>query len=669
LVLSLLLVLASVAVYLPGARNDFVLYDDPQYVTVNSHVTSGLTWTNAVWAFRSSYASNWHPLTWLSHQADVQVFGLRPGPQHLVNVGLHVLNAVLLFWVLQLVTRSLWAPAFVAALFGLHPLHVESVAWLSERKDVLSTCFFFLTLWAYGRYAERSLLPDGRLKKEPGRPVRRNVTLAASGPYLLALFFFALGLMSKPMLVTTPFVLLLLDYWPLGRFADTPGPLAAKPATRDSFDHSTGAMTPSRARRLLVLLAEKTPFFALSSVSCVVTYMAQTHGGAVKFAQPVGARAANALVAYVGYIGKMIWPSHLSVLYLHPGRWPLWQVIGCAAALVAISVLALIQACRRPYFVVGWLWFLGTLVPVIGLVQVGFQSMADRYTYVPMVGLFIALAWAVAELAQRWPRGRIALVLGAIGSLGACATVTLRQVTFWHDSETLFRRAVAVTKNNYLAYDNLALYYSGSGRMAEAMENYQKSLEINPADEEALNNLAQELVAENKVSDAIPYYQAALRANPSSAETHNNLGIALAMQAQLDQAFQHFQEAVRLKPDYVSAHANLGNVLVAQHRLAEAIAEYQKSLRLRPGDSQLHNRLANALSDQGRVEEAVVEYTKAVEIKPEDPFVRFNLGLALARLERRGEAITQVGEAVRLKPDYVEAKRLLRTLTAPRDGR
>ncbi len=666
----------TLAVYLPTAWNDFVNYDDSDYVTENAHVKSGLTWETVVWAFTSGHASNWHPLTWLSHSLDYQVFGLRAGAMHLVSAGLHVLNTLLLFLVLRGLTGTLWRSALVAALFALHPLHVESVAWVSERKDVLSTCFFLLTLGAYGHSQVQSL------KSQVVGGDASRFTFHVSRFYLLSLLCFALGLMSKPMLVTTPFVLLLIDYWPLGRL-------------------KTG---DSRLKTFLLLVWEKVPFFALSVASSVVTFLVQRKGGAVSTALTVGERIANAVVSYARYIRKMFWPDDLSVLYPHPGHWPLWQVLVCAALLIGVSVAVAVWGRSRPYLIMGWLWFLGTMVPVIGLVQVGIQSMADRYTYVPLIGLFIMVVWGIADLvAERLPaawRGR-AVAIGAAAALAACGAVTVRQVQFWRNSETLFKRAVQVTRDNYLAHNNLGFYFSGKGRIAEAMEQYRLSLKIKPNYEDALNNLGYALAGQRKYAEAIPLYEAALRIRPKHAEVHNNLGnalsetgkideaiqhylialqqkpehadahnnlgIALAMKGKLDEAITHFHAAIRYKPNYASAHSNLGNAFAVQHKLDEAIKEFQESLRLKPDEAQPHNNLGNVLMEQGRVEEAIGHYREALRLNPEhNPEAHYNLGLALARQGKRQEAIAHLSEALRAKPDYSDAKRQLELLSAPR---
>jgi tetratricopeptide (TPR) repeat protein len=660
--LCLVLIGLIVVVFWPVGTFDYVNYDDGDYASANPHVQSGLSRANLIWAFTSGHASNWHPLTWLSHQLDCQWFGPRPGPQHLVNVAFHAFNAVLLLLVLQRMTGALWRSALVAALFALHPLRVESVAWISERKDVLSGLFFLLTLGAYCKYVRsRSEMASGERKPWFW--------------YGLALLCFGLGLMSKPMLVTTPFLLLLLDYWPFGRWSLDRAGLSA----------------------LVRLTIEKAPFLMLAVVSSVITFVVQRRGGAVSTVLSVQARVANALVSYVRYIGKTICPVNLSVLYPHPGHWALWQVLGAATLLLVISLMVLIQARRRPYLLVGWLWFLGALIPVIGLVQVGIQSMADRYTYVPGIGLLILGIWGVAEAVQsRVGAEKPAAVAASLLVLG-CACASRNQVRFWHDSQTLFQRAVDVTSDNYLAYNNLGYYLSGKGDVARAKEYYQKSLAISPLYSDALNNLGFALAGEGKYAQALPLYEAALRTSPNQpeihnnlgnalselghlneavqeyltalrlqpdhAEAHNNLGIALAMQGKLDEAQTHFRAAIEAKPGYASAHSNLGNALAVQHKLAEATTEYEQSLRLNPNDPQAHNNLGNVLLEQDQLQQAIAQYGQALRLKADNPEAHFNLAVAFLRTNRRTEAAEHLRQVLRLNPGNLEARRQLELLS------
>jgi len=697
--LCLLLAMGALLVFWTVSRNDFVNYDDSDYVTANPHVQSGLKWENVRWAFTTGHASNWHPLTWLSHMLDCQLFGHRASAHHLVNLGFHIANTVLLFMILRRMSGAHWRSAFVAALFALHPLHVESVAWISERKDVLSTFFLLLTVAAYARYVEQSTVHGPRSAAEKA-PVPRSksqipnpelhvprLTLDVSrftshgSPsglhwYLVALTCFALGLMSKPMLVTVPLLLLLLDYWPFDRFQVSP--------------------QDSKRKIFLPLIAEKLPFLALSLASSVVTFLVQRKGGSVSTSLSLSERLDNAVVSYSRYMEKMCWPHNLSVLYPHPGHWPTWQVVAAAILLIGISSAVVWLAGSRPYLAVGWLWFLGALVPVIGLVQVGIQSMADRYSYVPIVGLFIIIAWGIPDLLPQRPWRESLLAVGAALALVACSTFTVRQVQFWRTSETLFRRAVQVTSKNYLAYNNLGFYLAGHGRIDEAMEDYRRALEINPLYEDSLNNLGYALASRKRFAEAIPLYEAALcvrpnhvevhnnlgnalcdlgripeaiehynlvlKLKPDHADAHNNLGIVLAMQGRLDEALEHFRAAIGFKPNYASARSNLGNGLAAQRKFDEAIVEYRESLRLNPDDAQAHNNLGNVLAEQGKLDEAVQQYSEAIRLNADNPEAQFNLGIAFARQGKIPDAIAHYKEALRLKPDYSDARKQLNNL-------
>ena len=702
LFLGAILGIATFIIFLPAIHHEFVNYDDPDYVTSNRHVLEGPTLENLEWAFTSGHASNWHPLTWISHMFDAQLFGEQPAGHHFSSVLIHAVNAALLFWVLGRMTGSVWRSWMVAALFALHPLRVESVAWVSERKDVLSTFFFLLTLFAYATYAK------GRQKAEPGqlaiesqkrvpalskreatplkgagakrKPVENHSEPIGGGSglgwYLLALVMFSLGLMSKPMLVTVPFLLLLLDYWPLNRLR---------------LETGKGFL-----QQVLLLTLEKVPLLVLSLLSSAVTFLVQKEGGVVSTALPLDARLGNAVISYVRYLGKFAWPDDLSVLYPHPGYWPLWQVIGAVLTVVAISVAVIWQMRKAPYLFTGWFWFVGMMIPVVGVVQVGIQSMADRYAYTTMIGVGLALVWGLGDLvANREGLRRFALAFGGALLLAYCA-LTVRQVGYWKNSEVLFRHAVKVTRNNYLAYNNLGFYLSNRGQIEEALVNYRKSLEINPNYEDALNNMGHGLASQKKFAEAIPYYQAALRVRPNHvevhnnygnalsevgrmdeaiqhyefvlkqkpdhADAHNNLGIALAMKGQLEAAIGHFREAIRIKPKYASAHSNLGNAYAVQGKRAEAIQEYQESLRLNPSDAQAHNNLGNALAEQGDVTGAVGHYEQALKLNAINPEAHCNLGLTLIRLGRKGEASVHLREALRLQPNYPLARSQLELL-------
>jgi Tfp pilus assembly protein PilF len=539
-----LLAVAVLVVFGPVLRHEFVNYDDDQYICSNPHVQAGLTWRGAIWAFRTGDTGNWHPLTWLSLMLDVDLFGSGPAGPHLTNVILHAANTVLLFVLWRRLTGAQWRSAFVAGLFALHPLHVESVAWASERKDVLSACFGLLALLMYARYVHAGDKPS------------------ASRDYWLALLCYALALMSKPMMVTLPFVMLLLDWWPLGRWEPT--------ASR------------SRLSVLWRLVSEKLPHLALSVVSSAVTVMVQN-----KAIQPlthitIGIRVVNAVVSYVRYLGKMFWPVNLAIPYPHTG-YASFNLFCLSAMLIAAVCLVAIRFRREfPFLVTGWFWYLGMLVPVIGLVQVGMQSMADRYTYLPLIGVFIILAWGADEVRERWGVSATATWPMALLVLAACTARTMDQLRFWQNSETLFRHTLTVTKANYLAYYNLGEYYARQGRYDEAMENCRKALQISPHYSDALNNFGVVLALTGKPDEAVVQIREAIRYSVDKADAYYNLGNVFVMQRKFDEAADAYNEALRLKPDYAEAHNNLANVLATQGHRDAAVQHYREALRLNP---------------------------------------------------------------------------------------
>ncbi len=551
--ISLALFAATVAVYAPVISFEFVNFDDPDYVKPQTIAD----------AFTSTEAANWFPVTRLSHLLDLQLFGMNAGAHHLMNVLYHALAAVLLFAFLNRATKAVWPSTFVAAVFALHPLHVESVAWIAERKDVLSALFFFLTLYLYARYIERP----------------------TTSRYLETLAAFTLGLMAKPMLVTLPFVLLLLDIWPFHR----------KNAIR-----------------------EKIPFFALSAIASLVTYQVQHQSGAVESlaAHPLSERVANAIVSYGVYLANTIWPVNLAVFYPYPQSIPTWQLILSAAVLLAITVVAL----RKPYLTVGWLWYLGTLVPVIGLVQVGAQARADRYTYIPMVGLAIMLAWAIPKPATL----AIAPIL---------AILTFHQLTYWQSSETLFRHALEVTTRNDIAEHNLGSALLTAGRLQEATTHLQAALAINPNSAKAHTDLGSALAQQNRFPEAIAEFQTAIKLLPDSPIPRQNLAQALTQQAEawytegLNQAkagdpkaaIQLFESALQLNPNHAEAHNNLGVVLTTQpNRQQEAIGQFEQAVRLDPNNADAQLNLGIALAnDPARTAEALQHLEAANRLHPD----------------------------------------------------
>ena len=612
LVICLLLAVMTLAVYWPVIHCDFVAYDDGDYFAANPRVLSGLTPRNIAWAFTTGYAGNWHPLTWLSLMLDAELCGKGPFGPHFTNLLFHAANTVLLFLLLRWLTAANWRSAVVAALFALHPLHVESVAWVSERKDVLSTFFGLLALGAYGGYA-RSVSGDMCQVAGIGiiapMPAWSRATRRSSFFYGLALFFFALALMSKPMLVTLPFVMLLLDYWPLERFWD-----------RDS------------RFKVQSLVWEKIPFFALSAVSCWVTFLAQRKIGAVvplaRFS--VSARIGNTFVSYVRYLEKTLWPVSLANPYPYVEHWP-WEILLPAVVLLAGLCVAAVWLGRKfPFGFTGWFWFVGTLVPVIGLVQVGGQSMADRYSYLPSIGLFLILAWGGGELwwQRRWPKPILGLAVGLL--LVAGAWQTRIQLGYWQDTEKLFRHALAVTENNYTACVNLGTCLSAKGDVPGALNCYDEALRMNPSDPSVLYDLGNGFAKLARWDEAIVNYRKAIEITPNQADILDNLGFALAAKKQYAEAVTNFEAALKLKPDSGSAHNNLAGVLFIQHRFDEAAQHYREALRFKPDDPRIYANLGDVLIRLGQIPGAAKCYQEALRLNPGDAKIQTKLQMLAA---------------------------------------
>jgi tetratricopeptide (TPR) repeat protein len=593
LLVCLLLAAATGAVYSRACRNGFVNYDDDVYVERNAHVRLGLPVENLRWAFTTTEMVNWHPLTWLSFALDARVFGMDPGGFHLTNVVLHVLDAVLLFVALRALTGAVWRSGFVAALFALHPLHVESVAWISERKDTLSTLFWVLTLAAYALYARR-----------PG--VLR---------YLLVAVLFALGLMAKSMLVTLPAVLLLLDCWPLGRWQ------------------------PGVASTLRLLL-EKLPLLLLAAASCAVTLVAQHQGGETNSADELPLRLENAAVSYVAYIGDTVWPHGLIPFHPFPTHpFPAWQVAGAFLVLIGISAGCLLLARRAPYLAVGWLWYLGTLVPVIGLVQVlGGHARADRYTYVPLIGLFLMVVWGAADLASRLRVPALVPAAAGVVVLAACAAASWVQIGTWQDSTTLWGHTLAVDPDNYLAHNNLGTVLLNDGKVDESMRHYQACLRACPTYALAHYNMGCALAEKGRAQEAIGYYRQSLRYNPHYADAHNNLGALLLMQGDADGAAREFTAALGNTPNPPLVHNNLGLALFRQGKTSAAVAEFEEALRLDPGYADAHSNLGEALYAQGRVDPAIAHFEEALRLDPGHARARANLSQARGTRGKRAGA-------------------------------
>jgi tetratricopeptide (TPR) repeat protein len=654
-IVALLLALVTLLVYMPVAHHTFVLYDDGDYITENLIVQNGLTWAGIKWAFATSHSANWHPLTWISHMADCQMFGLNAGGHHCVSALFHAVNAALLFVLLLRLTslradasarqaNSFWPCAFIAALFAWHPMHVESVAWAAERKDVLSTFFELLALLAYVRYAKTVTSDEGQVTGK-----RRNPSLITRHSSLyLALFFFALALMSKPMPVTLPFLLLLLDYWPLERVAGCK--LKVTDSKTESFQPSTFN---------LQLLTEKIPFFLLSAASCVVTYLSQKAAAVVSLkGLPLDLRADNMLVSYARYLLKLFWPENLAVIYPLPKLYPLWQLTLAVAALIAISWFVWRERRRFAYLPVGWLWFLGALVPVIGLVQVGSQAMADRYSYFPSIGIFIAVTFGARDLASRFQFSKITIAITAASILAACLILTEKQLGFWSNDEALFRHAVASTDENEVAHLNLGVALEKQGRYSEAIGEYRIALRIYPKSVDTHNNLANLLDRAGNTNAALAEYQEALRLDPKAVGPHNNLGTFFIEAGRLDDAMKEYAEAARLDPADAHAYYLIGKVLLREGRDSEAIPQFQKAAQFAPDNFQMLAYIARVLASDENLKTrdgnaAYLLASKAnVLTDGVQPAMLDTLAMAYAELGRFDDAQQAEQDAITLASKY-----------------
>ena len=595
--ICIFLVVATLAVYWQIQDHEFLYFDDNQYVTDNLNVKTGFTRESIVWAFTTSHAANWHPVTWLSHILDYQLYGLHPKGHLLTNLLIHIANALLLFTVLLRMTGALWQSGFVAALFALHPFNVESVAWAAERKNVLSTLFWLLTTWAYIRYTEKPTV-----KK-----------------YGWVALFLALGLMSKPMLVTLPFVLRLLDYWPLKRW---------------KADDQVGASPPRQSQNqtsLSFLILEKVPLLALAVGSSITTFIVQRAGGAVQSADvfPLQERVINAFVSYLSYLQKTVWPSGLSVFYAHPGNaLPVWKGLVSAALLVVFTAWVIRVARRLPYLAVGWFWYLGTLIPVIGVVQVGAQAMADRYAYVPLIGIFIIAAWGLPDFLATWNQREKTPVLFA-GLLAPLMVVTWMQVNHWKNGITLFQHTISVTHDKYREFAR------------------------------AHNNLGIALKKKGRLIEAITQYKTAIKVNPDFSKPYNNLGNISMITKNFDEAIRYYKESIRISPDYANAYSNLGTVLLQKGEKEEAVVYLRDAIRINPDLNQARTNLGTILSQIGEKEEAIVHLREAVKINPDLALGHFSLGNVLFQTGETEEAITHYREAVRIKPDYLLFRKIL----------
>ena len=567
------LMVATFCTYAQIQDHEVIDFDTGSILTHNLNVQAGLTIESFKWVFTKSHLGNWSPVTWLSHMLDYQLYGLHPKGHKLTNLFLHISSALILFIVLLRMTGTLWQSVFVATLFALHPLNVESVVWIAERKNVLSTFFWLMTMWTYFYYAEK--------------PTFKR--------YGLVFLFFTLGLMSKPMLVTLPFVLLLLDYWPLRRLK----------LGQERDNNEISEKTTTKRSEIFRLVLEKIPLFLLTVGLSIVTVYYQNIAGALKSLDlfPLQVRLANAIVSYLEYLGKMIWPSGLAVFYPHPeSSLATWKWVLCFLVLVAITTISIRFIKKAPYFIVGWLWYLGTLVPVIGIIQVGSQAMADRYAYVPLIGIFIIVAWGVPELISKWRyKEKVLSVSGGI-IIFLLLITTWKQVSHWKNNITVFEHAVRVTDKEYPSF---ALIH---------------------------NNLGNALDAEGKNAEAISHYKMAIKINPDYATAHNNLGNVLGLKGEMKEAISQYKMAIKLNPEYADAHYNLGSVLDTEGKNEEAISHYKMAIKLNPDDFWAHNKLGHALVQKGEMKEAVYHYRETVRLRPDFDAARDNLEFALLRL-------------------------------------
>jgi tetratricopeptide (TPR) repeat protein len=638
------LVITALAAYWPVLKCEFVKYDDDKYVTENPNVRRGITYESVIWAFTKPHYHMWHPLTSLTHLLDYQLFGLNPTWHHLTSLLFHIASTLLLFGILKRMTAAVWPSLFVAAAFALHPLNVESVAWVSERKNVLSTFFWMLTIAAYIRYTDRSCL----------------------GRFLLVVLVFALATMTKPIVVTLPFVLLLLDYWPLGRLQ------LKRVGDEQDLAQIKSEQVDGRRVPLWRLLVEKIPLFVLVGALSAVTFIAQQRGGVMSgwHNVPLKYRLANALVSYVTYISKMVWPTRLAVFYPHPfNKLPIWQVAASALVLLAVSVAVLWFARRRKYLTVGWLWYLGILVPVIGLVQVGSQAMADRYTYLPFIGLFIMIAWGLYDLSTNRRYRRITLGPLALAVLLALAVCTRLQLRHWRNNSTLFEHAINVTDNNFVMNNNYANVLKNMGQAEKAVEYFYKALRIRPNSPEIYNNLGNALRKLDRFEDAVMCYRRALKLKAYFPEARYNLADELVRQGKTDEAIAEYRLALRLRPDDVETLSGLGFALAQKGHFDEAIGYYQKALELEPDNIITHGRLGLALAGVKKFDEAIEQFQIVLKAAPEDLEMHCNVGILLAAQGKTDEAIQAYRRALEIDPNYTKARNLLKAAEAAQQNR
>jgi protein O-mannosyl-transferase len=665
IIIILFLTSATLLAFWQVIHCDFIYFDDDFYVTANSRIQDGITLKGIRWAFTTNEAANWHPLTWVSHMLDIQFFGLRPQWHHLTNLLLHIANTLLLFLVFHRMTKALWQSAVVAALFALHPLHVESVAWVAERKDVLSTFFWMLTMGAYIFYVER-----------PG--LQR---------YLAVLVFLALGLMAKPMLVTLPFVLLLMDYWPLRRFEQTQlaqeiraevndtasadkrkrkgkKKLAVKSAARTvQVAAKTEQMAGPKHQWAWIrpLLWEKIPLFSLAVLSSIVTYIVQQQGGAVKSieASPLSVRIANAFVSYAFYFVKMIWPSNLAVLYPHPGLGPLWQILVAVLLFIAATFMVIWRAKRFRYLAVGWLWYVGTLVPVIGIVQVGDHARADRYTYIPLIGLFIIVAWGIPELLERWRYRKEVFVASSALSLLGFFFVTWTQVGYWKDSITLFNHTLRVTNQNFTILNNRGIAYNSLGNYTQAIADFDKAIEIKPKFAMAYTNRGSAYDSLGNYTQAIADFDKAIEINPKDVKAYNNRAATYGRLGHHTQAIADFDKAIEIDPEFAMAYTNRGSAYGNLGNYTQAIADFDKAIEIKPKDAVAYTNRGIAHGMLGNYRQAIEDFDRTVALNPKFAGAYYYRSIAHDKLGNQSQAIDDMKTAARFGSE--DAKNFLRS--------
>jgi tetratricopeptide (TPR) repeat protein len=620
------LVWITLAAYWSTGSFQFINFDDNVYVYDNGHVQSGLSWNGVQWAFSadSSKVGHWHPITWLSLMLDYKFFGLNPSGYHLMNLLFHILNTILLFLIFHRMTKALWQSAFVAALFAIHPLHVESVAWVTERKDVLSTFFWMLTMGAYVFYVEHKTFSR----------------------YFIILVLFTVGLMSKAMLVTLPFVLVLLDYWPLNRFQ-------AALSTSDSQGKWSG---------LRKVIVEKLPLFALTGVFTVIPYLAAQKANAVLSSLPLDLRIENALRAYVIYIWKMIWPQDLAVFYPYSAELPIWQILVAVITLTAITLFTLWMRKRLPFFIVGWLWYLGTLLPVIGIIQAGQQAYADRYTYIPLIGIFIMLCWTVPLLTRNLPYHRTLIGIGGGIVLAACIVISQTQVNYWQDSDKLMTHALEVTQNNYVAQTSLGIVLMKKGQTAKAMSHFEEAIRINPLYAYAQNNLGLLLSQQGRTDAALAHLNAAIRINPNYADAYSNLADLFRRTGRIEDALVNCRKAIEIDPYHADAYAILGAILARQGSITEATDYLTRAIHLKPNLPEAHLILAILFMQQGKLDEAAAHLKNIIQIKPDVALAHYYLGLIAEAQGNYHEAIQHFQDTLRIQPDFEKAQNSLNKL-------